>query len=302
MAVTIAILCSGAAHGLSRQANAASDRPLDETDSPSPRVIPLLVVAGAVVLASVLLNVAAYAGTGADEGAGRRRPKLRDHLATPGFVFECAATALAVACALVPARAAAGPTGERGTVVLLWSPLVPRGVLRVLRRRLHAHGWRTLVAAARFRGATPSEADERLSRTIDTQIPPGTPLAILGFGAGGLIARAYAAGRAGQRPLRLITLGTPHQGTRAKLATAVLRPGSDYLKTLATLDRPRRAFDAIAIYSDFDAWAQTSDDAFYPGAFNIEVRGVGHLSMLFSGRVAGLVLENLAAPLPGTPQ
>jgi hypothetical protein len=44
--------------------------------------------------------------------------------------------------------------------------------------------------------------------------------------------------------------------------------------------------------------------AYWPGAFNIEVRGLGHMSLLFSRRVYELVRENLDAPTAaaGAPQ
>ncbi len=56
-----------------------------------------------------------------------------------------------------------------------------------------------------------------------------------------------------------------------------------------------RACDCISIYSADDAVVVPASRAYYPGAFNIEVRGLGHLSLLFSQRVYALVRENLSA-------
>jgi hypothetical protein len=260
-------------------------------------MIALLVVSGTVLLSCVLVNLAVYRDFGAAGARGRSRPSPRDLLATPAFVAECLATLIALVNAMLPTRRSSGAVTRqaRGTLWIVLPPWLPRGVLRVLRARLHAHGWSTTFAP-RVRASTAGEAGERLARAIAGQTPRGTPVTILAFGAAGLAARACAAAHAGERPLRLLTLATPHQGTRSTFASPRRRAGSTDISNLAALDPPGRAFDAVAIYSDFDAWVFPAEDAYYPGAFNIEVRGIGHVTMLFSNRVAGLVLENLSAP------
>jgi hypothetical protein len=76
-----------------------------------------------------------------------------------------------------------------------------------------------------------------------------------------------------------------------------LRPHSPYLEQVAGADPQPRPFDAVALYSDGDAWIEPSAAGYYPGAFNLEIHDIGHFSMLFSKRVFGYVEENLTAPL-----
>lgn len=52
--------------------------------------------------------------------------------------------------------------------------------------------------------------------------------------------------------------------------------------------------DCTSIYSTDDALVPAVA-AHYPGATNIEVRGLGHMSLLFSARVYDLVREHLAS-------
>jgi hypothetical protein len=66
------------------------------------------------------------------------------------------------------------------------------------------------------------------------------------------------------------------------------------MQHLAAGDRVPQQFDVIAIASDFDAFIAPSSGAYYPGAFNIEVRGIGHFALARSARVWELIRENLA--------
>ena len=75
------------------------------------------------------------------------------------------------------------------------------------------------------------------------------------------------------------------------------RPGSALLHRLGTDDPVPVLADCISIYSLDDALVLPGDAAYYGGAFNIELRGPGHLSMAYSGRVYQLIRENLAAEL-----
>lgn len=158
-----------------------------------------------------------------------------------------------------------------------------------LRRRLRAAGWPTVAGAERPRSADDMIAalDARLG-----ELPRGTELVFVGHGIGGWLAREYAEARPELRVRHIVTLGTPHQGSRA-LPYRLLggpTPGPE---------RAAARVDVIAIYSDFDAWLIPVDDAYCPRGFNIAVRGIGHCAMLQSRRVADLITENLAAPAPG---
>ena len=79
---------------------------------------------------------------------------------------------------------------------------------------------------------------------------------------------------------------------------AQMRPGSPFLCQLIADDAVPGLTDCTSIYSADDALVVPATNAYYPGAYNIEVRGLGHMSLLFSRRVYELVRENLAAELP----
>src|SRR2546428_12280959 len=82
---------------------------------------------------------------------------------------------------------------------------------------------------------------------------------------------------------------------------AQMRPASPLLACLAADDPVPRLVDCISIYSADDAVVVPASRAYYPGAVNIDVPGLGHLSLLFSHRLYALARENLApqrAPAP----
>jgi hypothetical protein len=118
---------------------------------------------------------------------------------------------------------------------------------------------------------------------------------VVAHGAGGLVARALIRRRGRAAGVhRLVTLATPHQGTAC--AQPGLRPGSPLIAHLAREDAVPALVDAIAIYSPDDTVVVPAANGYYPGAFNVEIDGIGHAAMLVSRRVAELVRENLDAP------
>jgi len=182
-----------------------------------------------------------------------------------------------------------------------------------LARRLERDGWRHLYAVAHTPvGGDIERSARRLGETLDRvrRTAGASRVDIVAHSMGGLVARAYIRARGQASGVgRLITLGTPHQGTeifpRFRLDPMVgqMRPGSPLLARLAADDPVPRLADCISIYSADDAVVVPASRGYYPGAFNVEVRGLGHLSLLFSRRVYALVRENLAAeraPAPAT--
>jgi pimeloyl-ACP methyl ester carboxylesterase len=161
-----------------------------------------------------------------------------------------------------------------------------------LRRRLGSLGWDGIAGLERTRRSDVQRAIADLDVRL-AGLPAGTELVFVGHGVGGLLAHHYAIARPALPVRHVITLGTPHRGSSAlpyRLLGAALAPAPSDARV-----------DVIALYSDFDAWLQPIDDAYCAGAFNIAVSGIGHCAMLLSGRVADLIAENLAAPLPNRP-
>ena len=120
---------------------------------------------------------------------------------------------------------------------------------------------------------------------------------------GGLVARLYVRELGGAtRVRRLVTIGTPHQGTRvAALAPDPLarsiQPGTRLVRDLGRDDPVPVLVMVTSIFSTFDAKVLPPGNAFYAGARNVEVEGIGHDAMLFSPKIALLVIEALGSGL-----
>jgi hypothetical protein len=54
--------------------------------------------------------------------------------------------------------------------------------------------------------------------------------------------------------------------------------------------------ECLAFASEHDALVEPPDAAYWPGAFNVSVRGLGALGLLASPRVFELLCENLREP------
>lgn len=276
----------------------------------------VLVVA---VASCVLFNVLAYAGAARDR---RRQPHrapdddepsaaARAAAAFAAFVAECGATiALLLATPFGfgrgPGRRRAG-TPERRPILLLHGYAQHPGNFLWIARRLRRDGWShvyTLRHAPMFGDIERSAA--RLGAAVD-RIRAATGAAsvdVVAHSMGGLVARAYVCTRgSGCGIARLVTLGTPHQGTHVfrRLAhdpmLVQMRPDSPLLRRLGTDDPVPALVDCVAIYSSGDAVVVPPHNGYYKGAFNIEVAGTGHMSLLFSRRIYALLRENLEAPL-----
>ncbi len=207
---------------------------------------------------------------------------------------------------LLPARARLGNAGG-ATVVLVHGWAMTPASMAVLAARLRRSG-RT-VRSIGYRSLGPdmkgkAAVIEARMRDIARESPTGR-IDVVAHSLGGLLVRAavrYFA--AGDYVERLVTLGTPHQGTA--LAAFVsrpnvqpMRPGSLFLRRLAEDDPVPSAVSCTAIFSTFDALVFPAALAEYPGAMNIEIDDVGHLGLLLSARVYMLVEENLSQPRHG---
>jgi pimeloyl-ACP methyl ester carboxylesterase len=237
------------------------------------------------VLAGTALAYAACRGQRGDTGT----EPLHAVGTVRAFLREWLATLALVAAAPFRLRRGLSEAPVRGIVIVIPELRCSSAGFWYLRRRLRAAGWTSVAGLDRFTNDPAADAIAALDARI-AGLPPGADLVLVGHGAGGLLAREYAAARPDLRLRHVVTLGTAHQGTRGlpySLLGATPRPALN-----------RGASDLIAIFSDFDAWLVPVDDAYCPQGFNIAVRGLGHCAMLLSRQVADLIAENLAAPVP----
>lgn len=191
-------------------------------------------------------------------------------------------------------------------------PPQPRPVLLV-----HGFGcsravWRPLAARLRAAGVGPVWAVslEPLFASIDTlaakllaelesmRLRVGQPITVVSHSMGGLVARvALRRARAGLIG-RLITLGAPHHGTA--LACRFGWPnarqmclGSSWLQELNAGQEGRLDTPMTSVYSLDDNYVLPPRSARFRGARTLELRGLGHLSLLQSARVLESVVTEL---------
>lgn len=117
-----------------------------------------------------------------------------------------------------------------------------------------------------------------------------TEVVIVAHSMGALAVRAYLRETHDPRVLRLVTLGAPHHGTtlakfsRAK-NTREMRRDSLWLRELNAAETPESLARITSIYSTHDNIVTPYLTAHLPGADNRLIRGVGHVSLLYSSAV-----------------
>ncbi|GGW33287.1 esterase/lipase family protein [Streptomyces griseoloalbus] len=213
-----------------------------------------------------------------------------------------------------PGGTAQLPPEAKPPVVLLHGFIDNRSVFLLLRRSLTQHG-RHQIESLNYSPLTCDVriAAELLGRHIE-QVCERTgsrQVDVVGHSLGGLIARYYVQRLGGDTRVRtLVTLGTPHSGTRvAPLANAhpivrQMRPGSAVLEELA-LPAPGCRTHFVAFWSDLDHIMDPLETACIEHAdlsvANVRVSGVGHLALPVHPAVATGIRQALDTARPGEP-
>jgi hypothetical protein len=202
-----------------------------------------------------------------------------------------------------------GDVEASGTPILLVHGMVDnRSIFTVLRRGLRRRGFRRVLAI----NYSPLTSDVRLAATnLATRVEQICAetgferIHLIGHSMGGLVARYYVQRLDGDaRVHTLVTLGTPHGGTKAarliphRLARQ-LRPDSELVAELCE-PAPDCATRFLAVWSDLDQMMVPKRAARidHPDldARNVLVRGVGHMSLPIHRRTVheiGLMLAQL---------
>ncbi len=195
---------------------------------------------------------------------------------------------------------ALGSGGGRPVVLLHGWAMTPAS-LGLLALRLRRAGRRPYLLGYPSTGADMNRKAATIARQIASirEESGADQVDIVAHSLGGLLARAAMRDCGGLDFIgRLVTLGTPHQGT--VLAAFLswprikpMRPGSRFLQGLAENDPLPSRLAITAVFSGFDALVFPQRLAEYPGAMNVEVDDVGHMSLLVSRRVYRVVEESL---------
>ncbi|WP_420079854.1 esterase/lipase family protein [Streptomyces sp. JL4002] len=200
---------------------------------------------------------------------------------------------------------------DRPPVLLLHGFTDNRSVFVLLRRALGADGLRHVEAY----NYSPFTVDLRvtarhLARRVE-ELCARTGhdrVDLVGHSLGGLVGRYYVQRLGGDARVRtLVTLGTPHSGTRvapfmdAHPLVRQMRPDSEVLAELAA-PAPGCATRCVAFWSEFDALLSPAGSARIEHADlrveNVQVTGIGHLALPAHPAVIAAVRRALDGPGP----
>ncbi|WP_217555038.1 triacylglycerol lipase [Streptomyces sp. GbtcB6] len=198
------------------------------------------------------------------------------------------------------------PVRPAPPVVLLHGFIDNRSVFVLLRRTLAQHGGQR-VESLNYSPLTCDirTAAELLGRHIEEicERTGSGRVDIVGHSLGGLIARYYVQRLGGDLRVRtLVTLGTPHSGTRVvPLADAhpivrQMRPGSEVIEEL-TRPAPGCRTRFVSFWSDLDSVMEPVETARidHPDlmATNVRVTGIGHLALPVHPAIASGIRQAL---------
>jgi triacylglycerol lipase len=200
-----------------------------------------------------------------------------------------------------------GDVEAAGTPILLVHGLVDnRSIFTLLRRSLIRRGFgRVWSMNYRIWTTDVRAAAKQLAASVDTicEQTGYERIHVVGHSMGGLIARYYVQRLGGSaRVHTLVTLGTPHQGTRAarlfpRGVCQQLAPGSEVIAELAE-PAPGCQTRFVSFWSDIDVMISPKQSARleHPdlAARNILVRGVGHMSLPIDRRIVREITATLA--------
>jgi triacylglycerol lipase len=139
----------------------------------------------------------------------------------------------------------------------------------------------------------------QLGAYIEERIGPDLHFGIVAFSMGGLVARYYLQRMGGlARLTRLVTISTPHHGTRAAnldwLPGAVeMRPESLFLRDLNTDIMMLSVVPVTSIWSPQDIGIQPPESSQLPFGTDVQIPGGMHSFMLTDERVIQAVLAAL---------
>ena len=246
----------------------------------------------------------------------------RRRLVVAVLVLVAAAVAAATVFALTRVSGGAvGPAAQEtpGPVLLVPGYGGNRGSLQSLADRLVAEGRDATVVALPGDGrgdlnASADALDDAVTAALERT--GAATVDVVGYSAGGLVARLWVADDDAGRVRRVLTLGSPHHGTQlADLAGDVaveqcpeacrqMATDSDLLAQLNARDETPEGPTWVSIWTTQDQTVTPPDSARLQGATNLPVQSVcadavvGHGELPASPLVQGMVLAELA---PGDP-
>jgi triacylglycerol esterase/lipase EstA (alpha/beta hydrolase family) len=180
------------------------------------------------------------------------------------------------------------PAPARLPVVLVHGVGCNAGVWTGLRRYLVARGIAPVYALSY---GPPLASIEHFAEQLGALIAEvrgatgAAQVVVVTHSMGGLVARAYLRRFGGASVRKLITIGTPHNGsmhawTMAGEALAQMRPGNAWLAELNRAGEGAAGVPVVSIWSWHDSMVTPQDSSRLPWAENIVVTGVAHNALL----------------------
>lgn len=194
------------------------------------------------------------------------------------------------------------PAGERLPVLLIHGYFCNRALWRPMAARLAAAGHVVDAIDLEPPFASIDDYARPIAEAVDAlrARTGASRIALVGHSMGGLAARAYLRACGDRAVACVVTLGTPHHGTvhaRFGLGRNVrqMRRDSPWLRELAATERSERLARFTVVLSWQDNMVAPQTIQTLPGARTVMLHGLGHVSLAYDRRVAGLVLEALHA-------
>jgi triacylglycerol esterase/lipase EstA (alpha/beta hydrolase family) len=221
-----------------------------------------------------------------------------------------------------PTPAGLPSQARQGTVLLVPGYGGNTGSVTTLAGRLRAAGRTANVVSLPGDGTGDLLAQvDTLNTAVNNALAAGAPsVDVIGYSAGGLVARLWVARDAGEhRARRVVTLGAPLHGTQIAAAGAALVPGVCPLacQQLAPSSALLRGVNAqplpaglpwLSLWTDDDQTVVPPDSARLPGAVNVPLQQVcvgvqvSHGELPSNALVTGIVLAALDNPVLSAPQ
>jgi triacylglycerol lipase len=245
------------------------------------------------------IHIGRKEGWGARNGGARR--------ACADACMASAEGALPLRSLALPAQAwlVAPPLADRYPVLLVHGIWDSGATFGRMSRYLRGRGFdvRTIDLVPNDGAAGLETLASQIAAYVDAELPPQSPLDLLGFSMGGVVSRYYVQRLGGvERVRRLVTLSSPHHGT----ATAYLsrRPGSVQMRPdsalLADLNGDLGALarvDFTSIWTPLDLMILPPESSRLPLGREVLVAAPLHGLMLHDPRAFRAVAEALSAPL-----
>ena len=214
----------------------------------------------------------------------------------------------------------AAPQDRPGPVLLVPGYGGGTAGLEVLAGRLRAAGREAVVVPAPGDGTGDLRvAADAVDAVVDRVLAGGAPsVDVVGYSAGGVVARLWARDNA-DRVRRVVTLGSPHHGSRVAAAGALyapaacpmacqqLVPESSLLSDLNDGDETPAGPQWVSLWTAQDEIVTPPESARLEGAVNVVLQDVCPGLALPHGRlptepaVTGIVLQALSVASPAPP-